>query len=75
MIATGTPSGVALKLPPKAVMMAARLMSPEARFKAFMKSQLEHDRYLQPGHELETTIATPDGEIDLGVQRNTIVAG
>ena len=73
MIATGTPIGVALKLAPKALMMATRLMSPEARFKAFMKSQLEHDRYLQPGHELETTIATPDGEIDLGVQRNTIV--
>ncbi len=75
MIATGTPSGVALKLPPKAVMMAARLMSPDARFKAFMKSQLEHDRYLQPGHRLEAAIATPDGTIDLGVQRNTVVAG
>ena len=41
IIATGTHSGVALKLPPKAVVVTARFMLPEARFKAFLESRLE----------------------------------
>ncbi len=75
MIATGTPGGVALQVPPKPVLFIANLMSPAKRFKLFMKSQLKVDKYLQPGHVVECQIRTDDGQIDLGKQRNVVKAG
>lgn len=74
IIATGTPSGVALQVPPKPMLFLANLMSPAKRFRMFLKSQLKSDKYLQPGHVVECQIGTDDGKIDLGRQRNTVRA-
>ena len=74
IIATGTPSGVALQVPPKPLLFLASLMSPAKRFRLFLKSQLKSDKYLQPGHVVECRIGTDDGQIDLGSQRNTVRA-
>jgi 2,4-didehydro-3-deoxy-L-rhamnonate hydrolase len=75
LIATGTPGGVALH-PPSATVQkwAAFLLSPKKRFMLFLKSQLKHPKYLKAGQVVTATIATDDGAIDLGQQKNTIVA-
>jgi 2-keto-4-pentenoate hydratase/2-oxohepta-3-ene-1,7-dioic acid hydratase in catechol pathway len=73
MIATGTPSGVALTLPSKEVMAASRTASPAERYAMFLESQRTVSKYLNAGDLVEATIRTDDGTIDLGVQRNRIV--
>ncbi len=69
MIATGTPAGVALKVPGKAKMFISKFLSPEKRFMMFLKGQLKNPRYLKPGDLVECSIATADGQMDLGRQR------
>jgi exosome complex RNA-binding protein Csl4 len=39
----------------------------------FMKIQAGRSQYLRPGDIVEARIASADGRIDLGVQRNRIV--
>jgi 2,4-didehydro-3-deoxy-L-rhamnonate hydrolase len=74
LIATGTPGGVALH-PPSATVQkwATFLFSPKKRFMMFLKGQLKHPKYLQPGQIVTATIATEDGSIDLGKQTNKII--
>jgi len=74
LIATGTPSGVALKVPPPALLFISKFLSPSARYKAFLKGQLMNPAYLRPGDVIECGIATPDGAIDLGRQRTAVRA-
>jgi len=74
MIATGTPAGVALKVPGKAVMFVSKFLSPKKRFMAFLKGQLKNPRYLKPGDVVECAIASPDGSLDLGRQRTVVRA-
>ncbi|WP_189338370.1 fumarylacetoacetate hydrolase family protein [Sphingobium sp. SCG-1] len=74
LIATGTPSGVAIKVPSAAVMFVAKFMSPAARYKAFLKGQLKNPAYLKEGDLIECGIASPDGSIDLGRQRTLVRA-
>ncbi len=73
MIATGTPSGVALTLPPKEVMAASRTASPAERYAMFLESQKAVAEYLQAGDVIEASIRTDDGAIDLGTQHNRVV--
>ncbi len=73
MIATGTPSGVALTLPSKEVMAASRTASPAERYAMFLESQKTVSEYLNAGDLVEATIRTDDGTIDLGIQRNRVV--
>lgn len=73
LIATGTPAGVALRPPPAFVQAIGGFLNPAARFKAFLKGQLKRDQYLKPGQVISSSIATHDGAIDLGHQRNCIV--
>lgn len=73
MIATGTPSGVALTLPSKEVMVASRSASPAERYAMFLESQKVVSKYLEAGDLIEAAISTDDGMIDLGVQRNRVV--
>lgn len=75
MIATGTPAGVALKVPGKSKMFISKFLSPKKRFMAFLKGQLQNPRYLKPGDVVECSIATPDGSMDLGRQRTVVRAG
>ena len=67
IVLTGTPVGTALTLHGKA---------PEGNLDmaAFLRAQYENNpKYLQNGDVVEATIATDDGAIDLGVQRNVVV--
>ncbi len=70
IIMTGTPGGVALKAPPKALQKIAGLfLSDAATMKLFIKKQLKNNDYLQPEDIIESTIKSADGSIDLGRQR------
>jgi 2-keto-4-pentenoate hydratase/2-oxohepta-3-ene-1,7-dioic acid hydratase in catechol pathway len=74
LIATGTPAGCALRVPPKFAQKIGALLPDRTRFGLFVKGQEKSSMYLKPGDRVEATIRSEDGAIDLGVQRNTIVA-
>jgi len=74
LIATGTPSGVALSVPPGPVRQLSQLLSAPTRLRLFLRSQLSSKRYLSPGSVIEATIRTADGAVDLGLQRTPITA-
>jgi len=74
LIATGTPSGVALSVPPGPVRQLSQLLSASTRLRLFLRSQLSSKRYLSPGSVIEATIRTADGAVDLGLQRTPITA-
>jgi 2,4-didehydro-3-deoxy-L-rhamnonate hydrolase len=73
LIATGTPSGCAVRAPNKAVMMISNLLPPQVRWRAFLRAGASNPRYLKPGDRMRASIRTDDGAIDLGEQRNLIV--
>ncbi|MFF3411648.1 fumarylacetoacetate hydrolase family protein [Streptomyces sp. NPDC002742] len=72
LLLTGTPGGTALKAPPKAIEKIGALLPPAVKWRAFFKSQARNPHYLHPGDVVTATIATPDGRIDLGEQRNSV---
>jgi 2-keto-4-pentenoate hydratase/2-oxohepta-3-ene-1,7-dioic acid hydratase in catechol pathway len=72
LLLTGTPGGTALKAPPKPVEKIAALLPSALKWKAFFKGQAKNPHYLQNGDLVTATIATPDGRIDLGEQRNAV---
>lgn len=74
LLATGTPSGCALAVPSPARQRLGALLPDKMKWKIFFKIQAKRSQYLQPGDVIETRIASRDGRIDLGVQRNRIVA-
>lgn len=42
------------------------------KWKAFFKAQARNPKYLSDGDLIEASVATDDGEIDLGTQRMTL---
>jgi 2-keto-4-pentenoate hydratase/2-oxohepta-3-ene-1,7-dioic acid hydratase in catechol pathway len=74
LLSTGTPSGCALSVPSPARQRIAALLPERIKWKMFLKIQAHRTQYLRPGDIVESRIATADGSIDLGVQRNLIVA-
>ena len=72
LILTGTPVGTALSAPPKPIEIIGSLLPPAMKWKAFFKRQAGNTKYLQDGDLVEATVATDDGAIDLGSQRNTV---
>jgi 2-keto-4-pentenoate hydratase/2-oxohepta-3-ene-1,7-dioic acid hydratase in catechol pathway len=72
LVLTGTPVGTALSAPPKPVEIIGSLLPPALKWKAFFNRQAKNPKYLHDGDVVETTVATDDGAIDLGVQRNSI---
>jgi 2-keto-4-pentenoate hydratase/2-oxohepta-3-ene-1,7-dioic acid hydratase in catechol pathway len=72
LILTGTPAGTALSAPPKPVEIIGNLLPPEVKWKAFFKRQAGNPKYLRDGDLVEASVATDDGAIDLGAQRNTV---
>jgi 2-keto-4-pentenoate hydratase/2-oxohepta-3-ene-1,7-dioic acid hydratase in catechol pathway len=72
LVLTGTPVGTALSAPPKPVEIIGSLLPPTVKWKAFFNRQAKNTKYLHDGDVVETAIATDDGAIDLGVQRNTV---
>jgi 2-keto-4-pentenoate hydratase/2-oxohepta-3-ene-1,7-dioic acid hydratase in catechol pathway len=72
LVLTGTPVGTALSAPPKPVEVIASLLPPAVKWKAFFSRQAKNPKYLHDGDVVETAIATDDGAIDLGTQRNLV---
>ncbi len=76
LIATGTPAGCALKAPNKLVMFIVKhFMSDAKKWKLMMKKAASNPKYLKPGDQLQVSISTDDGAIDLGRQTSQIIAG
>ncbi|MGU7774815.1 fumarylacetoacetate hydrolase family protein [Burkholderia sp. MR1-5-21] len=73
LLATGTPSGCALSVPSPARQRIAALLPEPVKWRMFMKMQAGRSRYLKAGDIVESRIASRDGTIDLGVQRNRVV--
>jgi 2-keto-4-pentenoate hydratase/2-oxohepta-3-ene-1,7-dioic acid hydratase in catechol pathway len=73
LLLTGTPGGTALKAPAKIAGMVAGLLPPATRWKLFFKREAANPRYLRDGDVITATIASPDGDLDLGTQRNTVI--
>ena len=72
LILTGTPVGTALSAPPKPIAFIASLLPPAVKWKAFFKRQSGNPKYLADGDVVEARVATDDGVIDLGAQRNVV---
>jgi 2-keto-4-pentenoate hydratase/2-oxohepta-3-ene-1,7-dioic acid hydratase in catechol pathway len=67
ILLTGTPVGTALTL-------HGKTPKGDMDLGAFLTAQFEKNpAYLHDGDVIEATVATDDGEIDLGVQRNVVV--
>ena len=73
LLLTGTPGGTALKAPAKITGMLAALLPPATRWRLFFKREAGNPRYLRDGDVLTATIASPDGQLDLGTQRTTVI--
>jgi 2-keto-4-pentenoate hydratase/2-oxohepta-3-ene-1,7-dioic acid hydratase in catechol pathway len=72
LILTGTPVGTALSAPPKPIEFIGSLLPPAVKWKAFFKRQANNPKYLRDGDIVEASVATGDGVIDLGTQRNAV---
>ncbi|MBV8348155.1 MAG: fumarylacetoacetate hydrolase family protein [Mycolicibacterium sp.] len=73
IVLTGTPVGTALSAPPKPIPQIIGLLPPAVKWNLFFKSQAKNPKYLHDGDVIEASIATDDGAIDLGAQRNRVV--
>ncbi|MCG5073159.1 fumarylacetoacetate hydrolase family protein [Paraburkholderia tagetis] len=73
LLATGTPSGCALSIPSPAKQRFAALLPEHMKWRLFTKVQAGRSQYLKTGDIVESRIASRDGTIDLGVQRNRVV--
>ncbi len=73
LLLTGTPGGTALTAPGKITEKVTRVLPPATRWKLFFKRQVANPRYLHDGDVITATIASPDGQLDLGTQHNTII--
>lgn len=72
LLLTGTPGGTALKAPAKPIEIIGSLVPPALKWKTFFKKQASNPLYLQDGDVVELTVATPDGALDLGIQRTRV---
>lgn len=73
LVLTGTPVGTALSAPPKAVQKLVGLLPDDLKWKLFISGQAKNPKYLSDGDVVTANVATDDGEIDLGTQRNRVV--
>lgn len=74
LIATGTPAGCALAVPSPLKQRVAAVLPDSTKWRLFNKIQSKRAQYLQPGDLVEASIRSSDAQIDLGLQRNRIVA-
>jgi 2-keto-4-pentenoate hydratase/2-oxohepta-3-ene-1,7-dioic acid hydratase in catechol pathway len=74
LLATGTPAGCALSIPSPTKQKIAAMLPEKAKWEMFLKVQAGRTQYLKPGDVVEARIHSSDGRIDLGTQRNRIVA-
>ncbi|MEM7411343.1 MAG: fumarylacetoacetate hydrolase family protein [Myxococcota bacterium] len=74
LLATGTPGGCALQAPAKPLALVAQIVSPARRQALLRRVAANNPKRLRPGDVVEARVRTDDGAIDLGVQRNKVVA-
>lgn len=74
LIATGTPAGCALSIPTPGKQKIAGLLPESKKWEIFLKAQERRSQYLRPGQTVTSHICSTDGRIDLGTQRNLVVA-
>jgi len=74
LLATGTPAGCALSIPSPAKQRIGALLPEKKKWEIFFKVQAKRTQYLKPGQVVEASIRSADGRVDLGKQRNRIVA-
>lgn len=74
LLATGTPAGCALSVPSPAKQKLGALLPEAKKWEIFLKVQSKRRQYLKAGDVVEARIANADGSVDLGVQRNRVVA-
>ncbi|NGY03312.1 fumarylacetoacetate hydrolase family protein [Solimonas terrae] len=74
LLATGTPAGCALSVPSPGKQRLAALLPERKKWQIFQKVQAGRAQYLKVGDVVEASIRSTDGSMDLGVQRNRIVA-
>jgi 2-keto-4-pentenoate hydratase/2-oxohepta-3-ene-1,7-dioic acid hydratase in catechol pathway len=74
LLSTGTPAGCALSVPSPAKQKIAQILPERWRWALFFEIQSKRTQYLKPGDIVEARIRSEDGRIDLGVQRNRVVA-
>jgi 2-keto-4-pentenoate hydratase/2-oxohepta-3-ene-1,7-dioic acid hydratase in catechol pathway len=72
LVLTGTPVGTALSAPPKPVQIIGSLLPDRLMLRAFFSTQAKNPKYLRHGDVVEAAVATDDGAIDLGAQRNVV---
>jgi 2,4-didehydro-3-deoxy-L-rhamnonate hydrolase len=75
LIASGTPAGCAIRAPSKFTMFVVRhFISEVAKWRIMSRKGISNPAYLRAGDQLELTISTDDGAIDLGKQTTRIIA-
>ncbi len=75
LLVTGTPGGCALQAPARPLVLISQLVSPARRQALLRRVGGKNPKRLKPGDEVEASIRTDDGSIDLGTQRNRVVEG
>lgn len=73
LLSTGTPAGCALSVPSPWMQRLAALLPESLRWSMFLQVQASRTGYLKAGDVVEASIRSPDGSLDLGVQRNRVV--
>lgn len=73
LLATGTPAGCALSIPSPLKQRAAAILPEAEKWRKFLRLQAERPQYRKAGDVVEARIASADGSIDLGMQRNVVV--
>lgn len=74
LLSTGTPAGCALSVPSPIKQKFGGLLPEKKKWEIFLDVQSRRPQYLKPGDVVEARIRSADGRLDLGVQRNRIVA-
>lgn len=75
LLLTGTPGGVAIKVPSAFTQKIGSLLFSESkRMSIFVKKQLSNPKYLNDGDLITASIKSNDGVIDLGVQKTVITS-
>ena len=72
LVLTGTPVGTAISAPPKPFQIIGSLLPDQLKWKTFFSTQARNPKYLRHGDVVEAAVATDDGAIDLGAQRNVV---
>ena len=74
LVLTGSPGGCALSVPPGLVVKLLGLLPEALKWKAFVTKQAKNPEYLKPGDLIKANIKSDDGQINLGMQCNKILA-